>query len=116
VADGWTLVALDDVEAVPWAGTELEWRPLRSALDTRIVGMAVFTAERPGQELIEGAGTFIAVRDPAIFRAAVAAEPALRRLPSAARRTSSRRPLNGSSERARCCAPIRIVPVSCSTS
>ena len=37
MANGWTVVALDDVEAVPWAGTELEWRPLRKALGTRIV-------------------------------------------------------------------------------
>jgi hypothetical protein len=105
---GWTIVSLDDVPAVPWQGTELEWRPLRSALDTRIVGMAGFTAERVGQEVIEGhteadggrgheevyvvlrgratfmlddetvdapAGTFIAVRDTAVFRRAVAAEP-----------------------------------------
>jgi hypothetical protein len=54
VADGWTLVALDEVEALPWMGTELEWRPLREALGTRIVGMAAFTASRAGQELIEG--------------------------------------------------------------
>jgi len=54
VADGWTLVALDDVDAVPWQGTELEWRPLRSALGARIVGMAAFTAERSGQEVVEG--------------------------------------------------------------
>jgi hypothetical protein len=54
VADGWTFVALDEVEALPWMGTELEWRPLREALGTRIVGMAAFTASRAGQELIEG--------------------------------------------------------------
>ena len=54
MAEGWTLVALDDVEAMPWQGGELEWRPLRSALGTRIVGMAAFTAARAGQELIEG--------------------------------------------------------------
>jgi hypothetical protein len=51
---GWKLVALDEVEAVPWQGSELEWRPLREALGTRIVGMAAFTASRAGQELIEG--------------------------------------------------------------
>jgi hypothetical protein len=54
VADGWTVVALDDVESVPWQGSELVWRPLRTALGTRIVGMAAFTAERIGQEVIEG--------------------------------------------------------------
>jgi hypothetical protein len=54
VAEGWTCLRLDEVEALPWVGTELEWRPLREALDTRIVGMAAFTAARVGQELIEG--------------------------------------------------------------
>jgi hypothetical protein len=54
VADGWTFLALDEVERRPWTGTELEWRPLREALGTRIVGMAAFTASRVGQELIEG--------------------------------------------------------------
>jgi hypothetical protein len=54
VSERWTLVALDDVEAVPWQGTELEWRPLRQALGTRIVGIAAFTAERAGQEVVEG--------------------------------------------------------------
>jgi hypothetical protein len=108
VADGWKLVNLDDVEALPWQDTGLEWRPLRAALETRIVGMAAFTASEAGQELIEGhteeadgrgheevyvvlrgratftvdqttldapAGTFLAVRDPGLFRHAVAAEP-----------------------------------------
>jgi hypothetical protein len=28
---GWTAVALDDVEAVAWQGTELTWRRLRRA-------------------------------------------------------------------------------------
>jgi hypothetical protein len=37
-----------------WADTELEWRPLREALGARIVGMAAFSAERAGQELVEG--------------------------------------------------------------
>jgi hypothetical protein len=53
VADGWTFLALDEVERLLWTGTELEWRPLREALGTRIVGMAAFTASRVGQELIE---------------------------------------------------------------
>jgi hypothetical protein len=45
---------LDDVEALSWQGTELTWRPLRGVLGTRIVGMAAFTAERAGQEVVEG--------------------------------------------------------------
>jgi mannose-6-phosphate isomerase-like protein (cupin superfamily) len=50
---GWRTVRLDDVEAVSWRGTELVWRPVRAALDTRIVGMAAYSAERTGQEVIE---------------------------------------------------------------
>jgi hypothetical protein len=51
---GWTVARLDDVQTVPWQGSELEWRPLRRALGTRIVGMAAFTAERAGQAVVEG--------------------------------------------------------------
>jgi hypothetical protein len=51
---GWRAVALEDVEAVPWQGTELIWRPLRHALNTRIAGMAAYTADRVGQEVVEG--------------------------------------------------------------
>jgi hypothetical protein len=51
---GWRAVALDEVEAVPWRGTELVWRPVRSALGTRIVGMGGYTADRAGQVVIEG--------------------------------------------------------------
>jgi mannose-6-phosphate isomerase-like protein (cupin superfamily) len=104
---GWTATAVDDVEAVPWRGTELMWRPVRQALGTRLVGIAAFTAERVGQEVIEGhresedgrgheeiyivlrgratfclgdasldapPGTLVCVRDPQLFRQAVAAE------------------------------------------
>ena len=51
---GWRAVSLDDVEAVPWQGTELVWRPLRQALGTRIAGISAYTAERAGQEVVEG--------------------------------------------------------------
>jgi hypothetical protein len=54
MAQGWKAVALDDVESLPWRRTELTWRPLRAALGTRIVGMAAFTADRAGQEVVEG--------------------------------------------------------------
>jgi hypothetical protein len=50
---GWSAVALDDVEAVPWRDTRLTWRPLRHALGTRIAGMSAYTAERAGEPLIE---------------------------------------------------------------
>ena len=29
---GWSIVHLDGVEAIPWRGTELVWRPVRTAL------------------------------------------------------------------------------------
>jgi len=51
---GWKAIALDDMEAVPWRGTELVWRPVRGALGTRIVGMGGYTADRAGQVVIEG--------------------------------------------------------------
>jgi hypothetical protein len=51
---GWKALALDEVEAVPWRGSELVWRPVRGALGTRIVGMGAYTADRAGQVVIEG--------------------------------------------------------------
>jgi hypothetical protein len=51
---GWKALALDEIEAVPWRGTELVWRPVRLALGTAIVGMGGYTAERAGQLVIEG--------------------------------------------------------------
>jgi hypothetical protein len=54
MAQGFKAVALDEVEGVPWRGSELVWHPLRAALGARIVGMAAFTADRAGQEVVEG--------------------------------------------------------------
>jgi mannose-6-phosphate isomerase-like protein (cupin superfamily) len=51
--EGWTAVAIEDVEAVPWQGTDLVWRPLRHALGTHVAGLAAFTAERAGQTVVE---------------------------------------------------------------
>ena len=53
MSGGWSVVHLDGVEAIPWRGTELVWRPVRTALGTRIVGISAYTAERVGQELVE---------------------------------------------------------------
>jgi quercetin dioxygenase-like cupin family protein len=50
---GWTAVRLDELEAIPWPGTELTWRPVRHPLGAQIVGMGAFTAERAGQEVVE---------------------------------------------------------------
>ena len=51
---GWTAARLDEVEALPWHSTELTWRPLRAVLRTRVAGIAAFTADRAGQDLVEG--------------------------------------------------------------
>jgi hypothetical protein len=51
---GWKALELDEVERRPWPGTELAWHPLREALGARIIGMSAFTAERAGQEVVEG--------------------------------------------------------------
>jgi mannose-6-phosphate isomerase-like protein (cupin superfamily) len=51
---GWKALGIDAVEAVPWRRTELVWRPVRQALDTAIVGMGAYTAERVGQIVVEG--------------------------------------------------------------
>ena len=51
--DGWRAVELDEVEALPWAGAEVRWHPLREALGTRIVGVAAFTAEQVGDDVVE---------------------------------------------------------------
>jgi mannose-6-phosphate isomerase-like protein (cupin superfamily) len=50
---GWRVLELDEVEGRPWVGTELTWLPLREELGTRIIGMAAFTSERVGQEVVE---------------------------------------------------------------
>jgi mannose-6-phosphate isomerase-like protein (cupin superfamily) len=50
---GWAAIRLDEAEAIPWPGTELSWRPLRHPLGTQIVGMAAFTADRAGQEVVQ---------------------------------------------------------------
>jgi hypothetical protein len=52
-SDGWKALALDEVEGRPWVGTELAWHPLREALGTRIVGLSAYSADRPGQEVVE---------------------------------------------------------------
>src|SRR3954469_4326814 len=54
VGPGWKALDLDAIEAVPWRGTELVWRPVRQALGTRIVGMGAYTADRADQIVIEG--------------------------------------------------------------
>ena len=50
---GWSAVGIDEVEAVPWRGTELVWRPVRAALGTMVVGLSAYTADTPGQEIVE---------------------------------------------------------------
>jgi hypothetical protein len=48
---GWRALQLEEVDSLPWADTELEWRPLREALGARMVGMAAFSAGRAEQDL-----------------------------------------------------------------
>ena len=50
---GWTAAGIDEIEALPWRGTELIWRPVRAALGATVAGISAYTAERPGQELVE---------------------------------------------------------------
>jgi mannose-6-phosphate isomerase-like protein (cupin superfamily) len=50
---GWTAINVDDVEQVPWQGTDLVWRPVRHALNARLIGLAAFTAQHAGAPLIE---------------------------------------------------------------
>lgn len=50
---GWAAIGIDDVEAVPWRGTELVWRPVRAALGARVVGISAYTADAAGQEIVE---------------------------------------------------------------
>ena len=50
---GWRALRAEDVEAIPWRGTELVWRPLRAALGLRAFGAAAYTAARPGQCIVE---------------------------------------------------------------
>jgi mannose-6-phosphate isomerase-like protein (cupin superfamily) len=49
----WTAVRIDDLEAIAWPGAETTWRPLRHAIGARIVGMGAYTAEEPGQDVVE---------------------------------------------------------------
>jgi len=51
--DTWVAVHLDEVEPVDWRRTGISWRPLRRALGADIVGIAAFTADRPGQVVVE---------------------------------------------------------------
>jgi mannose-6-phosphate isomerase-like protein (cupin superfamily) len=49
----WRALRADQVEAVPWRGTEVVWRPLRAALGLQAFGAAAFTADRVGQCVVE---------------------------------------------------------------
>jgi len=51
--DAWIAVTLDEVEPIDWRRTGITWRPVRRALGTDIVGLGAFTAERPGEVVVE---------------------------------------------------------------
>jgi mannose-6-phosphate isomerase-like protein (cupin superfamily) len=50
---GWRALRAEDVEAIPWRGTELVWRPLRAALGLRAFGAGAYTASQVGQCIVE---------------------------------------------------------------
>ena len=49
----WSAVTVDELEAVPWRGTDLVWRPLRAALGLHAFGAGAYTADRIGQTVVE---------------------------------------------------------------
>jgi mannose-6-phosphate isomerase-like protein (cupin superfamily) len=51
--NGWISLRVEDVEAVPWRGTELVWHPLRAALGLHAFGAGAYTADRVGQVIVE---------------------------------------------------------------
>jgi hypothetical protein len=51
--DTWIAVHVDEVERVDWRRTGISWRPLRRALGADIVGIAAFTADQPGEVIVE---------------------------------------------------------------
>jgi hypothetical protein len=51
--DRWAAVAVDDIDAIDWRRTGLNWLPLRAALGANVVGMAAFRADRAGDCVVE---------------------------------------------------------------
>jgi len=49
----WAALAIDEMDPVDWRRTGVAWRPIRGPLAADIVGMAVFTAERTGDRVVE---------------------------------------------------------------
>jgi hypothetical protein len=50
--DRFRVVHLDDVEAIPGAGT-LTWRPVRAHLGIRAFGTGPYTAAQAGEDVVE---------------------------------------------------------------
>lgn len=46
-------MAFDEIDPVDWRRTGITWLPIRHLLGADIVGMAVFTAERPDEVVVE---------------------------------------------------------------
>jgi len=44
---------LDELDAVPWAGGSMTWRPVRGQLGIRAFGAAAFTAAQAGDAVVE---------------------------------------------------------------
>jgi hypothetical protein len=106
-AERWTALGLDEVDPVDWRRTGITWRPIRRLLGAEIVGMAVFTAERPGEVVVEphtevddGRGhqeVYVVLRGAALFlidgtQVAAPAGTFLRVEPQAHREATARKP------------------------
>jgi hypothetical protein len=50
---GYRVMNLDEMDAVPWQGTGLTWRPVRAHLGIRAFGALAFTAAKAGDEVVE---------------------------------------------------------------
>jgi tetratricopeptide (TPR) repeat protein len=53
MSEGYTVLAIDQVEPLSVVGGSLQWRPLRRALDVRAFGINAYTAAAAGDELVE---------------------------------------------------------------
>jgi hypothetical protein len=52
-SESWTALSVAEVETVPWRDTDVVWRPLRAALGLHAFGASAFSAQQPGQLVVE---------------------------------------------------------------
>jgi tetratricopeptide (TPR) repeat protein len=53
MSEGYTVLAIDQVQPLSVVGGSLQWHPLRRALDVRAFGINAYTAAAAGDELVE---------------------------------------------------------------